>query len=400
MMRVFHIAEKINEKAGGTSVHICRLAEATADLGQAEVEIVAFDLVQLGCNIKTAPNVKLKIFPKEKPYLYGHSRSFRRYVEQVAADGEAVLHIHNLWRMPMVYASSAAYRRHRPSVVSPHGALNPWSLTVKAWPKRILWYLVEERRLRRTTVLRATSMPEAEYLHRMVPSATVAIIPPGTDLPALLPRSEENGPRTALFLSRLTPNKGLLTLLQAWAKVRPSGWKLEIYGSDEKNHLADCRKAARELELEPVVSFNGPAFQEKRWGHYLNADLFVLPTVSENFGIAIAEALASAVPVITTRAAPWEDLVRHQCGWWIDLGLDHLVQALREATRTSPAELKQMGQRGRTLVKEKYCWSCVAQEMMALYQWLQGGGTRPETIQFPLLPDLPRGQGKGSGEKS
>jgi glycosyltransferase involved in cell wall biosynthesis len=378
-MRVLHVTEKINEKAGGTSVHICKLAAATADLNLGPVEIVMFDLEHLGSQIATAPNVKTVILPKSKPYLYGRSRAFRQYVETAAQDPESIFHVHNMWRLPMVYGCQSARRHGRPCVVSPHGALNSWALTVNPLPKKLMWRLVEERRLRRSSVVRATSMFEADFLRRLVPKATIAVIPPGTDLPDLSRRPARKGPRTALFLSRIIPNKGLLTLIRAWAQVRPRDWKLEVYGTDFQNHLAECRQAVAESGLEPVVHFNAAAYQEKKWEPYLNADLFILPTISENFGIAIAEALASSVPVITTQAAPWEDLTREQCGWWVGLGLEPLVKAMNEAVEMAPAELARMGTRGRGLVEKKFCWPSIAKEMVTLYQWIQGG-PKPETI--------------------
>jgi glycosyltransferase involved in cell wall biosynthesis len=111
-----------------------------------------------------------------------------------------------------------------------------------------------------------------------------------------------------------------------------------------------------------------------------NADLFVLPTHSENFGIAIAEALAYGVPAVTTKGAPWDDLQTHECGWWIDIGEESLSAALAEAMRRSPSDRKAMGCRGRNLMQQKYSWVRVGQEMKAVYLWLCGKGPQPPCV--------------------
>jgi glycosyltransferase involved in cell wall biosynthesis len=113
---------------------------------------------------------------------------------------------------------------------------------------------------------------------------------------------------------------------------------------------------------------------------YRSADLFVLPSHSENFGLVVAEALACGVPVITTRGTPWEDLVTHRCGWWTPVGVEGIASALKEATRFDDAIRNEMGCRGRALVESKYGWSAVAQQMMQTYRWMLGQRNRPECI--------------------
>ena len=111
-----------------------------------------------------------------------------------------------------------------------------------------------------------------------------------------------------------------------------------------------------------------------------NADLFVLPTHSENFGIAVAESLAYGCPVITTKAAPWQDLQNHGCGWWIDNDINALSAALVEAIRLPEQERLAMGKRGRQLMEEKYAWKNVAENMTNAYLWSQGAAEKPAYV--------------------
>ena len=243
--------------------------------------------------------------------------------------------------------------------------------------------------------------------------------PPASDL-----RPRSSGLRTVLFLSRLHPKKGLLDLVRAWAAVkgkaesreqraesrsqksevsaqrsengsqmsasdlRPptsvlsfqSGWRVVIAGGDENGHREEIEAEIRKQKLENSFQFMGEVADEQKWAVHGSADLFVLPTQSENFGIVIAEALACGVPVITTRGTPWEDLVTHRCGWWVELGVSPLVAALNEAMQLSDAERQAMGLRGRKLVEENYTWSAAAQKMVAVYQWMLNAGPKPEWV--------------------
>ena len=140
------------------------------------------------------------------------------------------------------------------------------------------------------------------------------------------------------------------------------------------------RAEIRKRKIENDFEFVGEVADEKKWDWYRSADLFVLPSKSENFGIVIAEALACGVPVIATRGTPWEDLTTHRCGWWTEIGAGPLADALNEAVRLTDEERDAMGRRGRKLVEENYTWSAAAKKMVDVYQWMLGAQKRPECL--------------------
>ena len=107
---------------------------------------------------------------------------------------------------------------------------------------------------------------------------------------------------------------------------------------------------------------------DEKWREYAAADLLVHPSVSENFGITIAEGLSAGLPVICTRGAPWTDVVVHKCGWWIDIGIEPLATALKSAMSLSDEERREMGLRGRLLIQKKYTWSSVVNTMVKGYE--------------------------------
>lgn len=126
----------------------------------------------------------------------------------------------------------------------------------------------------------------------------------------------------------------------------------------------------------PHFIFTGPLNDDAKWDAYDRADLFVLPTYSENFGIVVAEALWAGVPVITTKGTPWSELEEYKCGKWIDLPaegsnpstMEALDEALVSVMAMSDAERSEMGKRGRKLVEEKYTWDAVCKAMVGGYE--------------------------------
>ena len=222
--------------------------------------------------------------------------------------------------MPNVYPGQVARRYGLPLVVSPRGTLSEWAMHSGSAVKRLFWPLVQRPSLAATTCFHATAESEYEDIRRMGFRQPVAVIPNGIDIKELQPKSSSGG-RTLLFLGRIHPIKGLDMLLPAWRAVQTKfpDWHLRIIGPDNGGYVEKMRRMAHDLKLERI-EFCGSLYGQDKWDAYRNADLFVLPTYSENFGMAVAEALASAVPAIVTKGAPWEGLATENAGWWIDIG--------------------------------------------------------------------------------
>src|SRR6185436_14152308 len=146
--------------------------------------------------------------------------------------------------------------------------------------------------------------------------------------------------RLVLFLSRLHPKKGVPLLLEAFAGL-PSyrrSWTLVVAGGDERGHLTELRALASRLGVDNDVIWTGPLAGEAKRDAYAAAELFVLPSLDDNFGIVVAEALGAGVPVITTHATPWAELIEQDCGWHVPADVDGIRGALREAFARGPLE--------------------------------------------------------------
>ena len=152
--------------------------------------------------------------------------------------------------------------------------------------------------------------------------------------------------------------------------MRPQGWFLHIAGPDEAGCRAQLEEAISDAGLSQVVSFLGPVEGQRKQSAFLDADLFVLPTHSESFGMVIAEALAHGLPVLTTTGAPWPMLEKHGCGWWVEPTVDGIAEGLRDATSRDPDALRAMGVRGRGLVAAEFGWERVAKQFVRTYEEL------------------------------
>lgn len=385
-MNVVMTVASLAPKTGGPARTVPSLAGALQEQG-CTVEIVA---LALGSGQKSGHGIDAGIRVTKVPCLASTryrvlwAPRFVRAVEQRCVNTRAdILHDNGLW-LPTNHAANLVARRVRiPYVVTPRGMLTPWALSYRSWKKRLAWNLYQARDLRTASLLHATSEEEARNLRALGLQQPIAVIPNGVELmphQSAKIKRPSGAMRTVLFLSRIHPKKGITNLVKAWDRLRPVGWRVLIAGPDEGGHKKQVEAAIRDSGLQHDFSFVGHVDGSAKWDLYRSADLFVLPTLSENFGVVVAEALACGVPVITTKGAPWQDLVKHRCGWWVDIGVEPLVRALDEAMASTDMQRYDMGQRGRQLVEKKFTWPRVAQRMKAVYEWILGGGTPPEDI--------------------
>jgi glycosyltransferase involved in cell wall biosynthesis len=307
---------------------------------------------------------------------------FARAVEDACNRvGDPVLHDNGVW-LPCNHAVARLARRTgRPLLVSPRGMLLAWAKRSKASKKALAWSLYQHRDLESASVFHATSITEATAIRDLGLRQPIAVVPNAVQPPPLAPgRKPATSPRLVLFLSRLTRKKGLEGLLRVWATVRPQGWKLVVAGPDEGGYGAQLLMQWQPQKLGSEVEFLGPVWGGEKWRLFREASIFVLPSLSENFGIVVAEALASEVPVITTKATPWRAIEENRCGWWVDAGDEALAAALSDGMALSDAERAQMGERGRALVAREYAPDSVARRMMDVYAWQLKMGPRPACV--------------------
>lgn len=375
-MTVIHIVPAISNEASGPSYSVVRLCESLNAAGTA-VTLAALDWAPID-----KPPACLRTFPLGiGPQRLGRSPAMAHWLDTEARSGRvAVLHNHSLWMLANVYPGRTARRFNLPYVVAPRGTLSVWAKQRGSMVKKLFWPLVQRPALGAVTCFHATAVHEYEDIRRMGFRQPVAIIPNGIDIPPLMAKTK-SGTRTLLFLGRIHPVKGLDMLLPAWGAVqeRFPDWQLRIVGPDNGGYLDKMLTLASKLGLRRV-EFCGSLYGAEKLRAYAEADLFVLPTYSENFGMSVAEALATGTPAIVTDSAPWSGLSEHEAGWWIETSRDALVASLERAMASSADTLAAMGRRGREWMALDYSWQSIGRHTAETYRWLLHGGIAPAWI--------------------
>ena len=301
----------------------------------------------------------------------------RRLIRLAAASGpgQRIIHIHGIWTPPVVAAGLQAIRSGLPFVVSPHGMLLAPALQRHWVRKRVALALAVRRILQSARLVHAASDAEAEAVRRVAPRAKTVTIPFGVELPG--PRATAPGPRpkTMGYLGRLAAGKNLELFVRAWAAERPAGWRLCIAGPDEAGLRARLERMAASLGLHEAISIEGPVPRHDVGRFLTGLAVFVQPSVSENFGLAVAEALASATPVITTTGTPWAGVSLHGCGWYVPPTEAALRGAIAEAVGSPLDSLAAMGARGAEWMAAEYSWAAIAPRFLGeLYGLPAAGG--------------------------
>lgn len=350
MMRIFLAGTSFRRSYGGPAVSVPRLAAALGDAG-ADVELWSAD--------GSAPEQT-----SARPMLQPGTDVAER-IRRFAPD---VVHDNGLWRYHNHTLTVISKRLAIPRVVSTRGMLEPWALRHKMWKKRLAWYLYQGRDLRDAAVHHATSEQEAANLRRLNLGVPIDVVPNGIDLPPAEACNDcSASPKVALFIGRLYSVKGLPMLLNAWASIRPTGWLLRIAGPDEGGHRRELERLISDLDLASSVSLVGEVTGQPKIEEFKRASLFVLPSHSESFGIAVGEALAHGLPVLTTSSVPWLQLASRGCGWIAEPNAESIGGALAKATVMNVTELRTMGATGRRWIEEEFTWRTAAAEMLRTY---------------------------------
>ena len=243
-----------------------------------------------------------------------------------AGECDAV-HFHGLWQRNFPALAKACREQSIPYLVSPHGMLEPWARRKKWWKKWPYFHLIEKRWIAGAACVLATARPEAARLRQIFPGNHVESLPLGltaASRPDYAAARESLGwgaeETVLLFLSRIHEKKGLDLLLSALAScadARPAATRLVIVGPEEQpGYAAMCRLFAQQHAAKlPKVEWAGEVWGDGRWPYFQGADLFCLPTHSENFGLAVLEACQVGTPALTTTETPWPDYLGEGRGY-------------------------------------------------------------------------------------
>lgn len=373
-MEVLHYIPSIDRTSGGVGSYMQLLSKELGRLVDLHIITHASE------NELSIDNAQIH-YIQDAHFLFSKARrEFNQIIDEIKPD---IFHTNCCWlplsALTLLWAKKKGYK----TIYTPHGMLEPWILKRNyLWKKFPAMLLYQKKALRMTDIIHSTAESEKLNIQKLNLNSQLAVIPNGIDIREiqLKPMWEKN--KRILFLSRIHPKKGINFLIEAAAILRNQleDYEILIAGEGDESYINDLKDLAKKKGVSNIVQFIGGVYGEEKWNLYKTSDIFVLPTYSENFGIVVAEALASGTPVITTKGTPWEELNTHNCGWWTEIGTEATTQALEDFLSKSAMSLQQMGLNGRRLVEENYAMPVIAQKMLRLYEWVLHGGEKPEFV--------------------
>ena len=361
-MKIIHFIPSIDRSIGGPARSSTQLVLFLAKLNPSDT----FELHTLKCNDPIRTDFELanaKIIFNEK-------------WRSINLSNVDLLHVHGIWSLSIHCLLTKARRNSIPYVISIRGMLEPWSLNQKRLKKNLALWLYQYNDLQKANALHVTSNEEYNSVRKLNLQTSIINIPNGIDeseYPEKVDLRKKYKSKKIIFISRIHKKKGIEILLKAFNRIEKQtkqDWAIEIIGSGDKGYLRKLNSLSSNLKLESQVSFMGSVYGEEKIHALSNSTLFILPTYSENFGIAIAEALAAHTPVITTQGTPWLDLIQHQAGDWIELSVDNLVNSMTKLMTLDYPSYSELCKNARNLVLTKYTFSNQSHKMNNAYSWL------------------------------
>jgi glycosyltransferase involved in cell wall biosynthesis len=296
-----------------------------------------------------------------------------------------VIHIHALFSYPSTVAAWLAHYCGVPYLIRPLGTLSQWGLAMRRpLMKRCSLALIERRILRNAAAVHATSEQERREVLEVCPYCRAVVIPNPVSIPTGTPaRSDRLKPQVILFLSRIDPKKGLELLLAAFDQIAAShtganrgDLLLVIAGDGDRAYVDSIHRMAKSLSARERITFTGGVDAERKQELFADADLFVLPSHSENFGVSVVEAMAHGIPVlISPNVGIHNEVTAASAGRTAICAVEPLAQAMCEMMESDPDSLKQMGRNGRLLAAERYAPDIVARLLVAEYENIIGEAT-------------------------
>ena len=376
-MRVAQVISSMGQKSSGVQAYVAEGCKALMAAGVETTLYTCGDVREFnhGYTIKTYPRSS---FPS---YALARSPQLKAALKREIADFD-VIQANGLWQLPNIYPAMAAQGKRVKLVTMPHGTLSSWALSRSRLRKRMLWLWGQRVALERTDMFIATSEKEYSEIRDVGYRQPVAVIPIGMSVPddevlKVNAKSPEKTRKKVVFLGRVHKVKGIDLLVLAWERIAKDfhGWNLEIAGPD-CGMRGEIETMVRQRSIQRV-SFVGEVSGEEKYAFLASADICVLPSHTENFGITVAEALACGTPVIASKGTPWQGVEANRCGCWVDCDVATLAKTLKSMMVLRESERREMGSRGREWIMRDFEWMAVGLKLKTTYEWLIGQDSLP-----------------------
>lgn len=383
-MKVLHVIPSIAPVRGGPSQAVLAMVKALRDRG-VDAEIATTN--DNGNQLLDVPlyqptyyqEVPVWFLPRVSPPLkeFIFSVELTRWLSQHIRSYD-ILHNHYLFSYPSTCAGAIARWRGIPYLVRTLDHLSPWSLGQSKLKKQLYLFLIERHNLNSAAAIHCTSLSEAENVRNFGIQTPTLTLPIGVNLPKNLPEARQklhqiyNIPyhkSVVLFLSRLHPKKRPDLLIKALKKVeeKPLPYHLILAGTGDAEYLSYLNNLVASLGLTSCTSFPGFVSGQDKDLLLQGSDVFVLPSFSENFGIAVAEAMAARLPVIVTPDVQISsEIAAEKAGIVVNGEVEPLAEAISQLL-ASPQSCQQLGENGQSLVSRCYSWQVIASSLVSIY---------------------------------
>lgn len=381
-MRVLHVTPTYYPATywGGPIVSVHSLCNALASMAGVDLKVLTIDTA----GPRISERVEIRDFPTRYPG--GYDVYFTRQVmgREIApgllvrlwtmVKWADVVHLTATYSFPTIPTLFICRMLNKPLVWSPRGALQAahnWGSASKPTLKK-MWEYVCRVVMPKQYVLHVTSDAEMAASTARLGKAEAVAIPNGVDVPNDVRRRKwmPDGTIRLIYIGRLAPIKGIENLVRAFSQLNGVPTTLNIYGTGERKYVDSLVELARLCRADGRLRFCGHVEGKAKTKAFLEADVCVVPSHSENFGMVVAESLAHGVPVIASKGTPWESLVEHRSGLWVANDPTTLASAI---THMRTCDLEGMGRNGRAWMKREFCWQDIAGRMLAVYEQLIAG---------------------------
>lgn len=286
-----------------------------------------------------------------------------------------IVHVTAVYSFPTIPTLTTCRMAGKPLVWSTRGSLQRWEHTRRrtlkqAWERACAAILQGHPH-----AIHVTSPEEGKAAQTQMPNSPIVEIPNGVDIPAsLAPRSWKPEGRTRiLYLGRFDPIKGIENLIDAIALAKTPQLELSLCGSGDATYTASLVRRIEEKGLSAKIKLAGFVEGVAKTQAFEQAELCVLPSFSENFGMTVVEALSYGVPVIASRGTPWQELTTRDAGAWVANDPQSLAEAIDDLAQKN---LESLGQNGRSWMLESFDWNAIAHRMADVYRKLQADAQR------------------------
>lgn len=385
-MNIVLLAGTIDRSSGGIHSTIVPLAKELADAGH---RVNVLGAGQFGEAESDFGAARLTALRSVGPRQFRYMPAMKTALASLSAD---VVHTHGLWTYASLVASRWSRRTLRPRLVSTHGMLNDFALSISSARKRIALPLYERRHLRNADCIHALTHAELDAIRRFGLRNPVCVIPNGIDLPQPSAASERppwgefvgDDDKVLLYLGRLHPIKGLDVLLRGWHSLRARGhgldWKLVVAGWEEDDYHVVLKNLVRNFGIGDSVLFCGPQFGSAKAACFEHCDAFVLPSRSEGFPITVLEAWSYGLPVMMTDECNVPEGFEARAAIRVPSSESGATTGLMTLFDMSVEHRADMGKRGSQLVHDRFSWPNIANKMLEVYEWLTAAHVKPPFV--------------------